>query len=316
MVDSNAWRTPKDRRDGSALVLVLAITAAVTLLAVRLQTLAVSARRVAEADRTAARLRQAAADGVREAMRRLAEDEDRSVDGLEEDWARPWEINDPSGVNVRVTVNDDHRTLDLNNLGREQPPHRGRSYEDMLIDAFHLAGRFQSASVLDALKRRLRDPEDTNAVVVLLRDWGDLPAVEGFSTEMFRPRPASMRTGAFDASLCDVVGVASGSERVRVNVNTATPDTLRAVFGMEQDVLVDAVVQWRTRQPHRSLETLLMTLDEARAASVQPWLTTASRLFTVRAQAYANGRSQDVRARLRRTTGGRVEILAWSDGQP
>ena len=106
---------PRDRR-GSALVLVVILAAVLTGVVLFAQ---VQARRDLAATArslTQLMLHQAAAEGVRTALVRLAADDETSVDHLRKPWALPQLATNPAGLVVTVRVIDENRFFDWNNL--------------------------------------------------------------------------------------------------------------------------------------------------------------------------------------------------------
>ena len=139
-------------RSGAVLVMVLILLTLIAGLVVETQISARASLRRRQVNLLQTRLQQAAADAVWGALRKLADDEDLSVDHTNEVWAALEEIRDPSGVSTRVKVADQDRYFNLNNLAINPPPASARPAADIVMDILALCDDFAPVDRVDSLK--------------------------------------------------------------------------------------------------------------------------------------------------------------------
>lgn len=283
-----------------------------------------AARENALRERT--QLRQAAVEAAREALQRLADDEDLGADALSEPWAAPLERETPLGIATRARVRDEQSRIDLNNLHLSAGPGR-RATDDIVMDLMTLCGEFSPSAPVAAL----RDFVDTDRAGArehdfyqranpplrpadrVLYGWRELLSVDGWNETHLLRRPRETIARGFDAMLVDhVTLIPIPRERpIPINVNTATRETLRAVMGFEQDRLVDMVLTLRSIRPIRQLDVFVVTAGAETFDRLRPHLDVRSRYFRVFARAEKNGRRFDVDVFAVRADDGRVEIAQW-----
>lgn len=317
---------PVRGNDGSVLVVVLAVLAAVTALVLQVQLTARSRLRTEESASRRAGLVRAATDAARSAMQRLADDRDLLFDALEDAWARREETRTPLGVDTLVVVTDENRRFDLNNLARRVDL-GARPSDEVVQNLLAGCGVFDGGPLVRALQD-WTDADDQGGRESgfyggrkppyacpnrLLLSPGEIFDVDGWTRSMFARRPAASLRGAFNAELADCVTVLPVvQERVLpVNVNTAGRDVLLAVLGLEQEVLANAILSMRQINPIATIDAVQQLMEPALFAQTSPYLAVRSDYFRIEARAFADGASAGVRALAHRDGGGNVEIIQW-----
>ncbi len=318
--------TPTDR-EGAVLIMVLALLALISGLIVNVQLSARSELRHAQAVLLKSRLNTAAADAARSALRRVANDEDFYADGTNEVWAQTEEGKDPSGIATRVTVVDENRFFDLNNLGLPPPGPLERPAAEIFMDLMTLCGNFTPVEPSDALTDWI-DSDDSgfvetpyyqtltppyNAANRRLYTLSEVLLVKGFNRALFNRHDRRTLNEVYSADLIDcftAIPVLRTSP-IPVNVNTASRDVLLGVLGMDQEATVQSILFLRNSAPIRSIESIFAVSDPALAKKVRRWLDVKSNVFTVLAQAYADGMTEQIRVTALRSAEGQVEILQW-----
>ena len=323
----NPSSSRRRRRSGAALVLVLSVLAVVTLLVARSQISALQAQHRDQRILLRARLQAAATDAAREALRRLADDEDLLVDHTNETWAIVREMKDPAGITTQVRITDQNRFFNLNNL-TASPPKDARPILDIVMDLFTLCGDLTPAERLDALVDWM-DPNDEGPAESRLYkkdrkldygpanrslySWGEWLHIAGFDREYFRRHERHSLVEVFSADFVDTFTIIPGrlNAAETVNVNTADLTVLTGILGLEYDEIAATVVSIRNRRPIRSLDELAGIAPPELALRVRNYLDTKSRVFTVEAWAYAEGRTERLHALVERDGSGDVSVIHW-----
>mgnify|MGYP001176888406 CR=1 FL=1 len=315
-------------REGGVLVLMLVLTGLVAALLLQSQALA-RARSARDAvTRERAELRLAATEGVRAALRRLADDEDLGVDTTNEAWAATLDLETPLGLSTRVRVRDEQSRFDLNNLAAPSTPGQ-RSSEDAALDLQTLCGEFTPTPRTEALRDFI---DDNNAGAkegdfYLRRDpparcpdrvlygWRELMAVDGWDTNALARRPLESTLRSFDGSLVDNVTLLplARARPLAVNINTASRETLRAVVGLENDTLVDTILTLRAIRPIRQLDVFAVAIGADAFERIRPLLDVRSQYFRIEAAAESRERRLTLFVLATRRDDGRVEIVQWAE---
>lgn len=314
-------------KGGAALVLVLILLALIVGLVVETQ---ISARVSLRRQQTAllqVRLQQAAADVAWCALRKLANDEDPSVDHTNEVWAATEEALDPSGISTRVKTVDQDRYFDLNNLAINPPPAGTRPAGDIAMDIMTLCGDFAPVDRVDSLtdwvdpnddgfaenaRYREKEPpyEAANRPLYALSEvlW-----VNGFSRAYFARHERSSALEAFSADTVDCLTVLPGPHNSAspINVNTAGREVLLGILGVTQEGLVEVIKTWRNERPIRSIDQFFTETGRSISAELRPYLDVKSRFFLVDAQAYAEGHTEHLQVLAQRSSAGNVDVLQW-----
>lgn len=319
-------RKPPQRNSGSVLVVVLATLAAISALVLQVQLTARSRHLEQQAALRRQNLEQTAAAAARQALQRLADDEDLLCDYEAEPWAQRVERRTPDGIDSIVLVADANRLFDLNNAGRRAD--RGmKSGDDVLADLLNVCGSFDTGDRTRALHdwvdgdqqgqfesaayaRRKPPYGCPNRLMV---SAGELDDVAGWSREMFERKPAASARASFDGDFgLSVTVVPSMQGRpLPANVNTARREVLLAILGLDQDAVVNAIMTLRRDRPLRTLDTVQQIMGPELFATRSPYLSVRSDTFIVKAEAWTDGVSARVRAVARRDGQGHVNVLQW-----
>ncbi len=316
-----------DPRSGSALVMVLAALALIAGLVIETQLSARAALRREQALLLKGRLQQAATDAAWNALRGLADDEDLSVDHTNKSWATVTDLKDPAGIDTRVTITDEDRRFDLNNLSLPRAREGARSAADIAMDILTMCGDFSPVDRIDALMDWV-DSDDEGfgesrvylerkppykAANRALHAWTELLLVNGFTREYFMPHERTSALELYSANPMDCLTVLpprQGGPNL-INVNTAPKEVLMGVFGPSYDGLVGGILAKRDLVPIRSIEAAFTVTDPFVLEVAHTWLAVRSRFFSVDAQAYADGRTERLRALAQRGPQGDVKVLQW-----
>ena len=314
-------------QSGAVLVMVLILLALIAGLVVETQISARVSLRRRQMNLLQTRLRQAAADAAWGALRKLANDEDLSVDHTNEVWAAPEEILDPSGVSTRVMIADQDRCFNLNNLAINLPTANSRTAANIVMDIMTLCGDFAPMARVDSLKDWI-DPDDEGfAEKARYREktppyetanrplfaLSELLWVNGFNRAFFARHERHSALDVFSADIVDCLTVLPGRQNsmTPVNVNTASKEVLLGVLGVTQDGLVRLITARRNEQPIRSLDQFFAETGRPMPVELQPYLDVKSRFFTIDAQANAEGHTEHLQVLARRGAGGQVDVLQW-----
>lgn len=312
------------RDEGGILLLVLVLLGVVTAAAVHAVVSARASSREAAAVLESGLLRLAALDAARGAMQALADDPDLEVDHAEEAWALRREEVDPSGATRLVRTTDLDRAFDVNNLavpvtGDDAPP------EEVAANLLIACGVFSTGTRIDALRDWIDDdsagPFENDHYARLspparpanriLYGWSELMQVEGWTPDLFARKPSRVQQGLFEAELADCLAVipAPRNRVSPVNINTAEPAVLQALFGFASEGIVERIVDRRRREPFRDTTFLAELLGNAEYRRVRSLLDVRSRFFRIEASAHRDQRSAHVELLAAREPDGRVSVL-------
>lgn len=311
---------------GSVLVVVLATLAAISALVLQVQLTARSRHAEQQSALRRHGLEQAAATAARQALQRLADDEDLLCDHAGEPWAQRFERQTPDGIASIVTVTDANRFFDLNNTGRRTDANTKKG-DEVLADLLSACGRFNAGDLTRALHdwvdgdRQGQFESDAYARRKpsygcpdrLMVSSGELDDIAGWTRPLFDRKPATTERSTFDGDFGQSVTlVPSRQERPLVaNVNTARREVLLAILGLDQDAVVNAIVTLRRERPLRSLDTVQQIMGPDLFALRSPYLSVRSDTFVVNAEAWTEGVVARVRAMARRDGQGRLNVLQW-----
>ncbi len=316
---------PPAARSGMALILVLAAIVLAGGLALFLQARAAASARVEQAELTRERLRVAAAEAAREALWLLAADEDRQVDHLGEDWAKPRENHGADGLYTWTLIEDAGRFFNLNNLAAtSQGP---RPAHEILLDLLTFCGDF-TPSVRVAALTDFVDADEVGPYEAEFGQHQPLPyrppnrelwapsevlRVHDFTAELFQPRLRAPADGLFsgDFASAAVMVPLHLDKPLPVNVNTASRDVLMGLTSLQHDDVVRQVMAIRQSQPFESLAMIFAAYPEF-AAALADSVATASTIFRVRARAALDLQRWSVMAWVERNPEtGLIRILQW-----
>ena len=313
---------------GAVLIMVLVLLGLTT--ALLLQAQMATRRRVAlhQAGLDEVRLRAAAADGIRLAMQRLADDEWLEYDTLEDEWAQPIEQTDPTGIDLYVTVEDENRFFDLNNLRIEPVPGTAtRSPHDILLDLLNGCGIFTAVAKADNIRDWIDDDDmglRERAFYMAqeppyeppnrwLYTWQELLAIDDIERPLFDRRVRRSITEPFTANLIDTVTLIpiERGAPVPINVNTAAPNVLLGVLGIGNERTVEMLHGARQIAPIRSREALAAFAPEELIEQVGSYVDVRSSLFRIRAHASVPGHTEQLLALVQRESDGQIKIVQW-----
>jgi len=317
---------PCDRR-GSVLVFVILLAAVLTglVLFAQLQArreLVTTARAL-----TQLMLHQAAAEGLRAALTRLAADDEPAVDHLRKPWALPQLATNPAGVVVAVRITDENRFFDWNNLAIPPLGPQARSASDIAMDLMNLGGDYAPVDRLAALGDwvdddsnglwetpfyRQQSPPSTAANRPLFA-WSELLHVHAFSRDLFRPHEGEAIFSRAATNLLDSFTIVPvpRDHPVRVNVNTASREVLLAIAGVDQASAVQQLLALREGGPLRSLQPIRRAVSPAMQDAVERFLDVRSLYFRIEAVALQDGQSEHIFALARRNENGALAIVQW-----
>ena len=317
---------PGDPASGMVLIYVLIMVSLVAALVLQAQIAARTVLKREQDHAQRAELRRAAEDAARHALQTLADDDNLRVDSTNDAWAATEEVTTPSGIQTKVTVVDQDRFFDLNNVGVTvvggvKPP------SEILGDIFVSCGQFSASALIEALGDWL-DVDDEgihettlyrsrvppyDAANHVLYSWADILAINGFTRDLFRPAERLSSADAFknDINECITVLPVSRERPLTLNVNTATRGALSGVFGLAEERVVSTILVLRALKPITSLDVIAPTADAVAFEAVRPYLDVKSSFFAVEASAEAEGRIARVRVLARRSAAGDVNVLQW-----
>ena len=316
----------KDAQNGSALVIVLALIAALSALVLQIQMGSGGRLSLEQNHLIHESLRRAADDAVRAALHRVADDEDLAADSKLEPWAKREEATTPEGVTTITTVTDEDRYFNLNNVAAKAPE-GVKGIEDTLMDVLYACGIFETGPRVRALTDWVDDNKDGNYESPRyarlshpyscpdrpVLAWDELFAVDGWKPALFGPRPRETLTTGFDAEPADCLTLlpAAGHRFATVNVNTASRGVLLGIIGFDQDAVVGAIINLREDRTIRSIDAVQQLMEPALFARISPYLSVRSLYFTIECRAIRDQTVETVRALARRDGAGRVEVLRW-----
>jgi type II secretory pathway component PulK len=314
-------------RRGSTLVLVLILAAVLVGLVLFAQWQA--RRELVTAQTTLIRLtlHQAAAEGLRTALQRLAADDEPTVDHPREPWACPQLVTNPAGVVVAVRVTDENRCFDWNNLAIPPLGPQSRSASDVAMDLMNLSGDYAPVDRLAALGDwvdndanglwetpfyRQQSP-GYEAANRPLYTWSELLHVQGFSRDLFRPHAGETAFARAATNLLEnfTVVPVPRDRPVRINVNTASREVLLALAGVDQVGAVMQLLALRESGPLRSLQPVRRAVGPALQDAVERFLDVRSLYFRVEAVATQHEQTERITALARRDEQGALAIVQW-----
>jgi type II secretory pathway component PulK len=314
-------------KSGAVLVLVLILLALIVGLVVETQISARISLRRQQVNLLQTRLQQAAADAAWSALRKLANDEELTVDHTNEIWAATEEVRDPSGVSTRIKISDQDRYFDLNNLAINPPPAGARPAGDIAMDIMTLCGDFAPVDRVDALTDWV-DPNDDGFAEKArylekappyetanrpLYALSEVLWVNGFSRTYFERHARQSALDVFNADVVDCLAVLPGQHNsvIPVNVNTAGREVLLGVLGVTQESLIQLIKAQRNQRPIRSIDQFFAQVGRPVPEELRPYLDVKSRFFAVDAQAYAEGHTEHLQVLAQRGSGGNIDVLQW-----
>ena len=325
---SGASKSSSRSRSGAAFILVMVLIALLSAMLLQSQWLARSSHRLQERYLLDARIRASATRALHGGLTRLANDPDLQVDHLEEDWAKDLELEWPDGSAHVVRIIDLNRYFDLNNLYLETANKDIRPGTTLLMDLMTEAGHFLPVETVDAMHDWI-DPDREGVREAWYYDqeklgyvppndwfksWSEVLRVAGVERDLWKPLERYGRVRRYEAGMLDMTTVIPGRRGSphSVNLNTASLETLRGVFGPRFDEAAASVLALRAGGPIRSFDLLATRFGDPLAfESLRPYLSVDSEFFSVEVRSYLEGRSFNAQALARRDDQGQVHILRW-----
>lgn len=302
---------------GVVLVVLLMSMAVLTMLVVHMQ---VSARTALAAESRLllrARLQAAAEDAAWRALSVLAADDNLLVDHTNEPWAAPAELRLPDGILVRSVMEDENRRLDLNALSVASAYAGARSPESFVADVLRHTGFRDAENAALALARAMEDGARSNAAISA--SVGTNSAYVPRTVLLFESLDEVLAAlpAALPPDFLQMVTVLPDSKpRLSpININTASPELLIALFGEPQRAVVEWLCIVRAGRPLESASALTGMFPNARdAAAFSACLDVKSSYFSLRVQAESGGASARLYVLLQRDESGALRIRRWIPG--
>lgn len=315
-------------KEGAVLILVLVLVALITGLVLQAQISARGRLRLHEANLRQVQLHNAATEGIRQALEILASDADLKVDHLDEPWTKPFRYTDPDHVSVFVSIEDENRYFDINNLSVPYVPgSTHRNPIDIYLDLLNQCGEFSAVVLGNALLDWIdEDDQGLNETSFYLEQdpsyqpgnrlvyqWNEVLWIDGYTRTMFDRRVQTSMFEAFESDLIDSITIlpVPRPAAIPVNLNTAAKGALRGVLGMGYEGLVDTILATRLIRPIRSLAAVAVAEDPEVVAMWQPYVTVQSSYFRIQAAAHIEGHSEQIQVLALRTGEGDMRILQW-----
>lgn len=319
-----------DSQQGSVLIFVLIVLGIISVLSIRSIVVARATHQHVDARLQQEMLKLAAIDSLRDAMQRLADDPDLTVDHPGEDWTRRIEITDPSGIQRIVHIADAQRVFDLNNLAI--PDSRtDLSPVDILGNIMVMAGIMRPGLQIEALRDAM-DEDAEGAFENTRYENDDLPnripdralyslhelfGVEGWTSDLFNRSLVKTPGNPFNLDLVDCVGVipAPRERIIPVNIYSAGAPALKALFGPGREGVVERMLFVRDGPVRRNLDFLADLLGDEVFVRIAPYLTVSSSWFEIHSAASnRDGRSVQLVALAYRDEQGRVSVIKATFG--
>lgn len=291
-------------KTGASLVVVLGLLAVLGILLYQAHALHAASRLRLEREATALHLRAVLQDAGRDALQRLAEDPDWLYDSSNDVWATAREWVDPSGVGIRIRIDDDNRRFDLNNLA-VRTTGTLRAPGDVLLDLLVQCGEFSSGDRVRALldwvdaddegfreRSFYRETEQSRLPANrVLQSRGELYAVAGWSPDLFAPAPPAAREALFEAHPADCLTVLPRPREriIPVNLNTANRAVLTGLFGLEHETAVNRILTFRDETRIADLDQLVGLVSPDVLEPVRAYLAVHSTWYRIEAAAFRDG---------------------------
>lgn len=302
---------------GMILVVLLMSVAVLSLLVIHMQ---VTARTALAGERRLllhARLQAAVDDAAWRALGILASDDNLLTDHTNEPWARPVSTYLPDGIFVHSVMEDENRRLDFNALSVASAFANAREPDSFVADVLSHIGVQDAENAARALSRAMETGASSNTAMsgIIQTNTAYLPkSVRLFESldEVLCVLPAVL-----PSELLSLTTVLPDSKpRLSpININTATPDLLVALFGEPQKGIVDWLCIVRSAHPLESISALTAFFPNARDAyAFNACLDVKSSYFSLRVDAVSGGAVDRLYVLLQREDAGTLRILRWIRG--
>jgi general secretion pathway protein K len=310
---------------GIALLATLLAVSLMTLLVVEFSTSAALGYRAAANQANEVHAYYLARSGIQIGLAVLVQDslrkthEENQYASLDQVWARPILPIRVDGGTVSMSIVDEQRKLDINQL-------------------FDQVKREPNEQFAAVLSRLLSNIGLSPALVPILIDWLDPDSIEsdgGAEADYYlrlippyEPRNAPMPTigdlrmlkGMDDLTFLRLsrylTTIQAGAAPCCINANTAPPEVLAALAPeLESDAdLVKQIVDVRSIRPFRQVTDLLnLSGLSASAEHLKPFLTVNSDYFLITAQGDFAGARKRIYATFRRNLNGTALLMNWHE---
>lgn len=279
------------RRDGTALVLVLAVLVIGAGIVAGVQHGLARHRMAWGQSSLEVELRGALLLGLVTAIDAWENEEDTTHTHPDEPWAAPREFTADNGAEIRVVFRDAQDRFNLNNLSLSPESAPGQE------DAFLLLMRMEGVDPDPAV---LRDFSEKGETVRTLDEFVRLHPEAGdwfVPTETTDPR-----------RWIEVLPLQTGRP-TPLNLNSVNPRVLAALLGPGMEPWVETVARAREQEPFRSVEALTAGLPPLLAVRLGEQFTVRSRFTRVHVEAGAGNTLRTVEALLVKDGEGAVEVL-------
>ncbi|HKV56619.1 MAG TPA: type II secretion system minor pseudopilin GspK [Candidatus Binataceae bacterium] len=309
---------------GIALLATLLAVSLMTLLVIEFTTSAALGYRSAANLANQIRASYLARSGIQVGLAVLARDSLNDAlqktphDGLDEAWAQPIAPIVVDGGVVSLSIVDETRKIDVNNLFNKRTMQVDPAMEAMLLRLFSNIG--VSPDLMPVLIDWL-DPDSIES------DGGAEAGYYLSLTPPYEPRNGPMPTigdlrmlkGMNDAVFLQLSQYLTTMPEMRINVNTAPPQVLAALAPeLENDPqLVEQIVQIRQARPFLQITDLANEIPGigaiAASGRLSSFVTMRSSYFTITAQGEFAGARKRIYATFRRNLNGTAMLMNWHE---
>jgi len=278
-------------KSGSAFLLVLVVMVGSLGLIAGLQQVLIQRTTELRIQQNEIHLRNALLMGLQTGVELLSNDDDLTVDSLQDSWTEPREYTTSDGVRLLIILEDAQNRFNVNHLSLPVPPTMPRTYLDMFESLMHSPDNPVEPFEFQRLQAIILNEEiwfhNLQALgalpSVITSQWINSPLLIAL------PRP--------------------GNRPLPVNINTVKPEVLTAMVGPSLKAWTDSVLSSRESQPIRNVGSALRSLP----AILQPMLLNALDIRTeyviATLVAEVDYTQKKGTALLHRLPGGEVEIL-------
>jgi general secretion pathway protein K len=307
---------------GVALLVTLIAMALMTLLVMDFTTAAALGYRSAATSADELRAGYLARSAVSVGLSLLAADSRQDAnartphDGLDEAWAQPYPPLPLGGGVAQVSIVDEARKVDINQLVNPRTGQPNPQYLGILERLFANLG--VSPDLLPAIIDWL-DPDSIESSGGAEADYylRLMPPYEPRNGPMPTLGDLRMIRGVDDATFFRLQHFLTVAPEPRVNINTAPPEVIAALVPQlsNNPSLVRQIVEARMVQPFLMITDVgnLAGLGDA-ATPLMQLITTRSAYFTITGVGSYAGARQRVIATFRRNANGTAMLASWHEG--
>ncbi|MGA0333137.1 MAG: general secretion pathway protein GspK [Kiritimatiellia bacterium] len=274
-------------RKGSVYLVVLLVMVGSLSLVSSLQQVLLRRSRILAQQQTEAQLRTALLLGMQQAGQMLLEDDDLSVDTLQDPWMEPREFVSSDGVQLRIQIQDAQTRLNLNHL---RLPGLSFRWSGVLESLMQEAGFEPDPEWFRRLDAQLEEEEvwfeNTDLLSLILPEAGDFVGGTDLLTAL--PHP--------------------DSRPLPLNLNTVRPEVLAAVLAPSLQGWTQTILETRDQSPIRSVDSLINTLPPPVQTALREVFSVRSDWMEARLLAQKEETVRSLRVLFRRSAGN-VEVM-------